>query len=107
MVSATRTIESKHILVTGGAGFIGSHLIDALVAEGARRVTVIDNLYLGTPANLVEARHNLPGLPILYIDASDARAMRNALLDLGPIDVVFNVAAIPLPISLEQPQYCF
>ncbi len=107
MISSARTIEGKHVLVTGGAGFIGSHLVDALVAEGARRITVVDNLYLGTPANLMEARRKLPGLQVLYIDASDTRAMRDALLDLSNIDVVFNLAAIPLPISLEQPQYCF
>lgn len=107
MISSARTLEGKHVLVTGGAGFIGSHLVDALVTEGVRRVTVVDNLYLGTPANLMEARRKLPGLHVLYIDASDTRAMRDALLDLGPIDVIFNLAAIPLPISLEQPQYCF
>lgn len=106
-MSSTRTIEGKHFLVMGGAGFIGSHLVDALVAEGARRVTIVDNLYLGTPANLVEARRHLPGLSVLYVDASDARAMHDALLDLEPIDVIFNLAAIPLPISMEQPQYCF
>lgn len=107
MGSASREIEGKHILVTGGAGFLGSHLIDALIHEGARRVTVVDNLYLGTPANLVEARRNMGGLQILYVDISDARAVREALFDLGPIDIVFNLAAIPLPICLEQPHYCF
>jgi UDP-glucose 4-epimerase len=107
MGSASREIEGKHILVTGGAGFLGSHLIDALVLEGARRVTVVDNLYLGTPANLVVARRNMGGLQILYVDISDARSMREALFDLGSIDVVFNLAALPLPICLEQPHYCF
>src|SRR5690242_17958207 len=107
MGSASREIKGKHILVTGGAGFLGSHLIDALIAEGARRITVVDNLYLGTPANLVEARRNITGLQILYVDVSDARSVRDALFDLGPIDVVFNLAAVPLPICLEQPHYCF
>jgi UDP-glucose 4-epimerase len=107
MGSAPRGIKGKHILVTGGAGFLGSHLIDALIAEGVRRITAVDNLYLGTPANLVEARRNITGLQILYVDVSDARSVRDALFDLGPIDVVFNLAAVPLPICLEQPHYCF
>jgi UDP-glucose 4-epimerase len=107
MGSAPRGIKGKHILVTGGAGFLGSHLIDALIAEGARRITIVDNLYLGTPANLIEARRNISGLQILYVDVSDARSVRDALFDLGPIDVVFNLAAVPLPICLEQPHYCF
>lgn len=107
MGSTPRGIKGKHILVTGGAGFLGSHLIDALIAEGVRRITVVDNLYLGTPANLIEARRNITGLQILYVDVSDARSVREALFDLGPIDVVFNLAAVPLPICLEQPHYCF
>ncbi|HEX8442608.1 MAG TPA: UDP-glucuronic acid decarboxylase family protein [Allosphingosinicella sp.] len=45
------TTQSKIALVTGGAGFIGSHLIDRLLAEGAR-VTCVDNLQTGRAANL-------------------------------------------------------
>ncbi|MGH2534736.1 MAG: NAD-dependent epimerase/dehydratase family protein, partial [Thermomicrobiales bacterium] len=40
-----------HILVTGGAGFIGSHLVDRLLAAG-HAVTVLDNYLTGSPANL-------------------------------------------------------
>jgi dTDP-glucose 4,6-dehydratase len=44
----------EHVLVTGGAGFIGSHLVDTLLADGAR-VTVLDKLtYAGSPANVAE-----------------------------------------------------
>ena len=47
-------IRSKHALVTGGAGFIGSHLVDRLLADG-HRVTVIDDFSNGTRSNLDEA----------------------------------------------------
>jgi dTDP-glucose 4,6-dehydratase len=47
-----------HVLVTGGAGFVGSHVVDALLARGAR-VTVLDRLtYAGSPANLVDHEAN-------------------------------------------------
>jgi len=47
MVSSSRTVKGKHVLITGGAGFIGSHLVDLLVLEEVRQLTVIDNFFLG------------------------------------------------------------
>jgi nucleoside-diphosphate-sugar epimerase len=52
----TRRLEGKSILVTGGAGFIGSHLVDRLAAENPEIVVVVDNLFLGREENLAEAR---------------------------------------------------
>ena len=40
-------IKGNNMLVTGGAGFIGSHLVDRLIAEGANHIAVIDNMFLG------------------------------------------------------------
>ncbi len=54
------TDPSQTVLVTGGAGFIGSHLVDRLLAEG-RRVVVADDLSTGRLANLEDARRVAPG----------------------------------------------
>jgi UDP-glucose 4-epimerase len=48
-------ISGSSILITGGAGFIGSHLTDRLLKEGASEVVVIDNLFTGDESNLSQA----------------------------------------------------
>ena len=45
MNQINREIANKIVLVTGGAGFIGSHLVDRLLVEGAQQVIVVDNLF--------------------------------------------------------------
>src|SRR4051794_14025895 len=50
-------LQGKPVLVTGGAGFIGSHVVDRLIRVGAE-VTVIDDLSVGTDENLAEARRH-------------------------------------------------
>jgi UDP-glucose 4-epimerase len=73
----------SHALVTGGAGFIGSHLTRALLAEG-RRVTVIDNLSVGR-------RDVVPdGARFVHGDIRDEGAVGDALAD---VDCVFHLAA--------------
>ena len=52
MKASTPSISGSTVLVTGGCGFIGSHLVRRLVERGARRVVVIDSLRYGDAANL-------------------------------------------------------
>lgn len=107
MDPSKRTVKGKHVLITGGAGFIGSHLVDLLASEGASRLTVIDNFFLGKPSNLSYARRKAPDLRVLHLDASNAEAVREAFSTLEAVDVVFDLAVIPLPTSLERPKFCF
>ena len=102
-----RQVRGKHVLVTGGAGFIGSHLVDALIADGVADLTVVDDFFLGKEANLADAHAAFPDLRVLRLDASDAEAMDAAFKSLKPVDVVFDLAVIPLPTSLERPKWCF
>ena len=102
-----RTVAGKHVVVTGGAGFIGSHLVDLLIEEGVGQLTVIDNLFLGTRANLASAWKKMPDLRFVTIDASDSEAMRNVFTEWETVDIVFDLAVIPLPTSLVRPQFCF
>ena len=78
----------EHVLVTGGAGFIGSHVVDGLIAAG-RRVTVVDSLHplahSGVPAYLS------PDAEYLWLDLRDPAAARNAV---AGVDAVCHQAAM-------------
>ena len=55
-VRMTLTLEDKSVMVTGGAGFIGSHLVDRLIQEKPSNLVVVDNFSLGNESNLEEAK---------------------------------------------------
>ena len=78
-----------HVLVTGGAGFIGSHLVERLLAEG-HTVTVLDDFSGGRPENLAAVLDH-PRLRLLRGDVTDPH-IRSAALD--GIDTVFHLAAV-------------
>ena len=107
MVVSKKGMKKKHVLVTGGAGFIGSHLVDLLITEDVGQLTIFDNFFLGADANLTWATGQRPDLRVLRLDAADEQAVRAAFAHLPAIDVVFDLAVIPLPTSLERPQFCF
>jgi UDP-glucose 4-epimerase len=89
-------------LVTGGAGFIGSHVVDALVARGDR-VTVIDNLSSGRRENLVSAERL--GANLHVADVRDSGALAKIFAGARP-EVVFHLAAqIDVRKSVEDPEF--
>lgn len=65
--------HTRRCLVTGGAGFVGSHLVDALLAEGCA-VTAVDNLSTGAAQNLEAAMHH-PHFRLVRADAADRQVM--------------------------------
>jgi nucleoside-diphosphate-sugar epimerase len=85
------------IVVTGGAGFIGSALVRKLLEDGAV-VSVIDNLLTGHERNLAEVRDSIE---FHHADIRDAKAMTGLIRDA---EVVYHLAAIPsVPRSIDDP----
>ena len=84
-------------LVTGGAGFIGSHIVTRLVEEG-HRVRVLDNLCAGTLNNLAHLRD---GFEFVRGDVSDSSVVRQAV---DGVEIVFHQAALAsVPLSVKDP----
>ncbi len=115
----------RHYLVTGGAGFIGSHIVQALL-EGGNAVRVLDNFSTGRRENLQEmdgrpfgsapwpGRHIVPmslregrqgRLEVLEGDLRDPARVRQAVQG---VEVIFHEAAfVSNPKSLQEPQSCY
>jgi len=86
------------VLVTGGAGFIGSHIASTFAATGAR-VRVIDDLSTGHRENLDEIKGDLD---FIHASLADEAALTRALED---VELIFHEAAIPsVPRSVEKPR---
>ena len=95
--------QGKRILVTGGAGFIGSHLVDSLLAVGAERIAVVDNFFLGKESNLIQTTENYKDkIKIYREDAAEFTSMEAVCNEEKP-DVVFNLATKALLYSFFNP----
>lgn len=96
-------LAGRNVLVTGAGGFIGSHLTELLVAEGARVRAVVHYNGRGDLGNLALIDENsLRQLDVVLSDVRDRTAMRKAV---EGCDVVFHLAAlIGIPYSYQAPQ---
>jgi dTDP-glucose 4,6-dehydratase len=79
------------ILITGGAGFIGSHLCDTLLADG-HEVIAMDNLITGSLRNIAHLR-DTPGFTFVLHDVTE-------YIDVaGPLDEIYHLASLPSPVD--------
>ncbi|SOE07348.1 SDR family NAD(P)-dependent oxidoreductase [Streptomyces sp. Ag109_G2-15] len=94
------SVRGKKILVTGGAGTIGSNLVDLLAEGGAREIVVLDNFVRGRRANLAQA---LPSgvVEVVEGDIRDAATVRKVT---EGADLVFHLAAIRITQCAEEPR---
>jgi dTDP-glucose 4,6-dehydratase len=86
-------MNERRALVTGGAGFLGSHLCDALLTEGYS-VIAVDNLLTGRKSN-IEHLHNEPRFEFVQVDINDP-------FDCGKVDYVFHFASPASPVDYAQ-----
>jgi UDP-glucose 4-epimerase len=101
-VSAGVQLAGARVLVTGGAGTIGSHVVDQLVAAGAAEVVALDNLVRGRLANLGRALEK--GRDVVRIVEGDIRDVALVHELSRGKDVVFHLAALRITQCAEEPR---
>jgi dTDP-glucose 4,6-dehydratase len=86
-----RSLDTSHVVITGGAGFLGSHLCDRFLAEGAR-VTAVDNLLTGSRDNIAHLLDD-PNFTLVEHDVT-------LHLDIeGDVDAILHFASPASPID--------
>jgi UDP-glucose 4-epimerase len=91
-------LRNKRVVVTGGAGFVGSHVVDRLVAAD-NEVVIIDNFSTGTWSNIMQHRDS-NRVQVREADVCDLEAMRALIRG---VDVVFHLAVACVRASLNAP----
>ena len=100
--------QSRHWLVSGGAGFIGSHLVEKLLSLG-QRVRVLDNHFSSTPENLkqVAAQVGPEAAGNLKMIIGDIRQQETCAAAIAGVDQVIHLAALgSVPLSMAEPLLC-
>lgn len=97
----TQVKNCKRVLVTGGAGFIGSHLVEKLLDTGCK-VIVLDNFLYGSMENLSSVESE--NLQVVEGDVTDLGSLRSAAKE---VDQVFHLAVLNLRVGLEDPLAAF
>ena len=93
-------LTNKRIIVTGGAGFIGSHIVDQLISHG-NEVVIIDNFSTGKWENI---QHHLT-TGRLHVEEADVRDLEKMIHITKGADIVFHLAVACLRTSLNNPMY--
>jgi len=97
-----RNVKNTNVCVIGGAGFLGSHLVDYLIEERNCKVLVLDNLISGLK------KHVNPEAKFLWYDIRDDEQELANILQRENIEFVFNYAAEPyIPECFERPMHFF
>lgn len=97
-----RSLAGATVLVTGGAGLVGSHIVDRLLDEGMGEIRVLDNLVRGRRENLAQA---IARRPIRFLEG-DVRDRNTVERAVQGCDYVFHQAAIRITQCAECPREC-
>lgn len=98
-MSDSNVLADKRVLVTGGSGFVGSHIVDLLLREKCREILIVDNMVRGRPANLAQVMSN-PRVKLVKGDIRDGVLMRQLVTGT---DTVFHQAALRITHCAAEP----
>ncbi|MBW4619769.1 MAG: NAD-dependent epimerase/dehydratase family protein [Cyanosarcina radialis HA8281-LM2] len=93
-------MQNSRVLITGGAGLVGSHIADLLVDEGVSEIVVLDNFTRGRMQNLASVKERGP-LVIVEGDIRDRQLLAEVM---EGVDIVFHQAAIRITQCAEEPR---
>jgi len=93
-------LKGKRVLVTGGAGFIGSHIVDLLCDEGCAEIVAVDNMIRGRPENLQQSLGKGP-VRLVNGDIRDGKLMASLVKSS---DIVFHQAALRITHCAAEPR---